>query len=86
MHHIAIFIFLISTILSLLVFYVYEKQYNNLSCKIKILIIFTTLFFMGIFIETLHQFVIYPTIAVTEDYEKALAIQKINRQKVYYFC
>ena len=76
LHHISIIIFLISILLSLIVFVIFEKQYNNLSRKIKFLIILTTLFFMGIFMEMWHMFMTYPTIAITNNYEKAETIRK----------
>ena len=81
LHHISIFIFLFSILLSLIIFIIFEQQYNNLSRKIKFLIILSTLFFMGIFIETWHMHMRYPTIAITNNYEKAESIRKFVEQK-----
>ena len=85
LHHISIIIFLISILLSLIIFIIFEKQYNNLSRKIKFLIILTTLFFMGIFMETWHMFMPYPTIAITKNYVKAEAIRKYVEKNHFAF-
>ena len=85
LHHISIIIFLISILLSLIIFIIFEKQYNNLSRKIRFLIILTTLFFMGIFMETWHMFMTYPTIAITKNYVKAEAIRKYVEKNHFAF-
>ena len=85
LHHIFIFIFLISILLSLIIYIIFEKQYSNLSRKIKFLIILSTLFFMGIFMETWHMFMTYPTIAITNNYEKAETIRKFVEKQHFAF-
>lgn len=75
LHYFATILFFISLLLATITFFIYEKsQINN---KIKFLIILTTLFSFGIFIETWHMFITYPTIAITNDYTKAQSIQKL---------
>lgn len=85
LHHFAIIIFSISVLLSLIVFFIFENQYSNLKKITKFIVILTTLFFFGIFTETWHLFMPYPSIAVTKSYAKADAIRKFVEKKNFIF-
>lgn len=78
-HYLSRLIFLVSLLLASVTFFILDKF--NLNKKIKFLVILTTLFFLGIFIEIWQMFVSFPTIAITDNYDKAQAIQKFIEQK-----
>lgn len=78
-HYLSRLIFFFSLLLAIITFFILDKF--NLNRKIKFLVILTTLFFSGIFIEIWQMFVSFPTIAITDNYSKAQAIQKYIEQK-----
>ena len=84
-HHSCIILFL-SLISTLLLFLIFEKQYNSINKITKILLLFTVIFFNSIFIESWQLFMPYPTIVVTKDYDKAVAIQKFIEKKYLTFA
>ena len=84
--YISTIILFVAILLSISIYFVFEKYYYNLSKKTRFLVILTTIFFLGILIEISHFFIVFPTIVVTENYDKALAIQNYIIKKYNTFA
>ena len=73
--YISTIILFVAILLSISIYFVFEKYYYDLSKKAKFLIILIS-----------HFFIVFPTIVVTENYDKALAIQNYIIKKYNTFA